>query len=136
MRHGLRIDRSEFYKVGSPEILQLFDGVERIINRVDFEKVSKDIHGQDGLTSLYQMVKTINDESKNPLDNVFEAKSTQVFYINIYHFLCGTAFNRATLYTYDIRDPKQQMVRPNVDRRVTQPAVLDWKNIPYRSIRR
>ena len=31
---GLQIDRTQFYPIGSPNILHLFDGVQRIINRI------------------------------------------------------------------------------------------------------
>ena len=31
---GLKIDRSVFYNIGSPEMLQLFDGISRIISKL------------------------------------------------------------------------------------------------------
>ena len=53
---GLQIDRSNFYPIGSPEILQLFDGVSRIINKKDPWRATHD-DGIDGiLGSSYFMV--------------------------------------------------------------------------------
>lgn len=31
--YNLKIDRRHFYSIGSPEILQLFDGISRIISK-------------------------------------------------------------------------------------------------------
>ena len=41
--YGLKIDRSHFYTIGSPEILQLFDGVSRIVNPTEIRKTEKRI---------------------------------------------------------------------------------------------
>ena len=38
-RMGIKIDRSVFYNIGSPEILQLFDGISRIISTISLSAV-------------------------------------------------------------------------------------------------
>ena len=42
LRNGLVIDRSIFYPIGSPEILQLFDGISRIISKKDPWRMQQD----------------------------------------------------------------------------------------------
>ena len=137
LENGIIIDRSSFYKIGSPEILQLFDGVERIINRNDYTKVAKDVHGNEGLCTLDQVIFTIDDESKNTVDNVHKIENDNIFYVNVYHFLCGLKYDKMGMYTYDIRDSKQKIVHPSADRRTENVAVNseDWKNINYRALR-
>ena len=48
---SVRIDRSNFYKVGSPQILQLFDGVSRIISKLD-PWLSDNDDGIDGIRTI------------------------------------------------------------------------------------
>lgn len=137
LENGIIIDRSSFYKIGSPEILQLFDGVERIINRNDYTKVANDVHGNEGLYTLDQVIFTIDNESKNPADNVHKIENDNIFYVNVYHFLCGLKYDKMGMYIYDIRDSKQKIVHPSADRRTENVAVNseDWKNINYRALR-
>jgi len=75
---GLQIDRSQFYPIGSPNILHLFDGVQRIINRKDPWRATHD-NGIDGLRTIHKLQYSIDKESTNPLDNIFYNK-----YYNIY----------------------------------------------------
>ena len=49
---GLKTDRSVFYNIGSPEILQLFDGISRIISKKDSWRGEFD-NGIDGLKTIY-----------------------------------------------------------------------------------
>ena len=41
LKQGIQIDRSQFYKIGSPEILQLFDGVSRLICKKDMARMNR-----------------------------------------------------------------------------------------------
>jgi hypothetical protein len=51
---GLYIDRSVFYNIGSPEILQLFDGISRIISKKDPWRGEND-NGVDGLRTISKL---------------------------------------------------------------------------------
>ena len=61
---GLKIDRSQFYPIGSPDILQLFDGVSRLINKKDPWRATND-NGIDGLQTMAN-VHTTNYWGTNP----------------------------------------------------------------------
>ena len=51
---GLTIDRSHFFPIGNPNILQLFDGVSRIINRKDPWRAQHD-NGIDGIRTIHKL---------------------------------------------------------------------------------
>jgi hypothetical protein len=67
---GWGIDRSVFYPIGSPEILQLFDGISRIINKNDPLRMKND-KGVDGITTITNLYYTIDNKSINKKDNIF-----------------------------------------------------------------
>ena len=48
---GLIIDRSNFFKIGNPNILQLMDGIRRMINRKGPHALAHD-NGLDGISSI------------------------------------------------------------------------------------
>jgi hypothetical protein len=48
---GLYIDRSNFFKIGNPNILQLMDGIRRMINRKGPHALHHD-NGNDGLSGI------------------------------------------------------------------------------------
>ena len=131
---GLKIDRSSFYKIGSPEILQLFDGVERLINRGDYAKLKYD-NGVEGLKTFGNMIYTIDEESKNPADNVHVIENPRIFYVNVYSFTCGINYNRTHMHKYDIRDPKYKIFRPSSKKIDNVVATSnDWRNIAHRRL--
>ena len=138
IQNGLKIDRSEFKCIGNPQILQLFDGVERIINRSDYISVKYDISGKEGLLSLINVVYTIDTESKNEKDNVHVVDNEKIFVVNVYHFLCGINYDKTNIYRYDIRDSKKKIINPSARKLATQVVTQsdDWKNIKYKSIQK
>jgi hypothetical protein len=138
LAHHLRIDRSDFKGIGSPQILQLFDGVERIINRSDLIVSKYDNDGREGLATLLNPIFSIDKESKNNADNVFLVENDRIFVVNVDHFLCGIIYNKANNYTYDIRDPKHKIINPSARKQTNVVATTsaDWKNIRYRKLRR
>ena len=77
-KKGIRIDRSLFYPIGSPDILHLFDGVQRIVNRKDPWRASHD-NGIDGIRTIHKLEYSINSESTNPLDNIHIVSSNNIF---------------------------------------------------------
>ena len=129
---GLIIDRSHFYNIGSPEILQLFDGISRIISKNDPLRGDMD-NGVDGLTTINSLNYTINDKSDNPEDNIFAVHNPKIMVINISSFLTNVPFGIEEFYNYDLREPKRKIMNPdkNKETRKTVVSPKDWSNIPH-----
>jgi len=133
-RFGIQIDRSVFYPIGSPEILQLFDGISRIISKKDPWRMKYD-DGTDGLSSIHKLYYTIDTESKNPKDNIFSVQNDKVFFVNIMTFLSNLRHEEDDYYSYDLREPARKIIHPNKLKKTTKTIVStdDWRNIPYYS---
>lgn len=128
---GLNIDRTQFYPIGSPNILHLFDGVSRVINRKDPWRASHD-NGQDGLRTIHKLDYTIDTESANPLDNVHVIFSDKLFVINIKTFMTGNRFEHDNYYKYDIREPPRKIIHPDrIKTHKIDHLTDDWTNIPF-----
>lgn len=129
---GLNIDRSVFYNIGSPEILQLFDGITRIISKKDPWRGEHD-DGIDGLYTMKQLQYTIDEKSDNPSDNIFVVHNSNIQFINIKTFLTRIPFGAEEYYNYDLREPKRKIVNPDKikETRKTVVTTQDWSNIPY-----
>ena len=126
------IDRSHFYKIGSPEILQLFDGMDRIINKKDPHKLQTDT-GNTGLRSIHKLQYTIDRTSINEKDNIYQSVANNYWYININNFLSETHFEDDEYYTYDIREPINKITNPDPRRQTTDvnATTENWANISY-----
>lgn len=133
-RLGIKIDRSVFYPIGSPEILQLFDGISRIVSKKDPWRMKYD-DGSDGLSSIHKLYFTIDNESKNPNDNIYSVEDEHTFVINIATFLTGLRHEDDDYYSYDLREPARKIIHPNKLKRTNKTIVStdDWINIPYYS---
>ena len=131
-RENIYIDRSIFYKIGSPEILQLFDGISRIISKKDPWRMDKD-NGVDGINTIHKLQYTIDSSSKNNQDNIFTIHNPHMFVINISTFLTYVRFENDNYYNYDLREPKRAIINPNKLRETRQTVVTtdNWSNIPY-----
>ena len=129
---GLHIDRSVFYNIGSPEILQLFDGISRIISKKDPWRGEHD-DGYDGLRTISQLQYKIDEKSENPNDNIFAVHNSKIMYVNIGTFLTHVPFGSEEYYTYDLREPKRKIIHPDKIRETNKSVVTtnDWTNIPY-----
>jgi hypothetical protein len=128
---GLKVDRSQFYEIGSPNILQLFDGVSRLINRKDPWRATHD-NGVDGLRSIHKLEFSIDMESKNPLDNVHVVNSDKIFIVNIGTFMTSIRFEHDNYYEYDLREPPRKIINPDRIRTNKSPnSTDDWTNIPF-----
>ena len=129
---GLKIDRSVFYNIGSPEILQLFDGISRIISKKDPWRGEHD-NGIDGLVTITQLKYGIDDKSENPNDNIFTVQNNKIKYVNITTFLTHIPFGSEEYYNYDLREPKRKIINPDKIRETKKTVTLttDWSNIPY-----
>ena len=130
--YGLKIDRSTFYEIGSPQILQLFDGISRIISKKDPWRMDKD-NGVDGIRTVTALKYNINPKSDNPNDNIFIVDNQRIFVINIQSFLTHIRFENDQFYNYDLREPKRKIINPDKMRETKQviPNTNDWTNIPY-----
>ena len=129
---GLTIDRSVFYNIGSPEILQLFDGIHRIISKKEPCRGEHD-DGIDGLYTIKQLQYTIDEKSDNPSDNIFVIHNPNIQIINIKTFLTRIPFGSEEYYNYDLREPKRKIFNPDKikETRKTVATTQDWSNIPY-----
>jgi hypothetical protein len=130
--YGLKVDRSVFYEIGSPEILQLFDGISRIISKKDPWRGEND-DGVDGLRTIHQLKFSIDEKSENPNDNIFSVHNARIFFINISTFLTRIPFGSEEYYNYDLREPKRKIINPDKIRETHKTVVStnDWSNIPY-----
>jgi len=137
---ALKIDRTHFYPIGSPEILQLFDGVSRIINKSDPWRMKND-NGSDGVRTITQLRYSIDTKSTNEADNQLVVENPNIFFINTTHFLTGIDYNKDEYYKYDLREPARKIIAPNQVRRTPinpndAALVDDWTNIPYYPMKR
>ena len=130
--YGLTVDRSVFYEIGSPEILQLFDGISRIISKKDPWRGEHD-DGVDGLRTVHQLKYSVDEKSENPNDNIFTVHNARIFFVNISTFLTRVPFGSEEYYNYDLREPKRKIVNPDKIRETHKTVVStnDWSNIPY-----
>jgi len=130
--HGLRVDRSIFYEIGSPEILQLFDGISRIISKKDPWRGEHD-NGIDGINTIHNLKYTIDDKSENPNDNMFTIHNSRIFFVNISTFLTYIQFGSEEYYNYDLREPKRKIINPDKIKETKKSVVStnDWSKIPY-----
>ena len=131
-RVGLKVDRSVFYNIGSPEILQLFDGISRIISKKDPWRGEYD-DGQDGLRTISQLKYTIDDKSDNPNDNIFVVHNPNIKVINIKTFITHIPFGSEEYYNYDLREPKRKIINPDKIKETKKTIITttDWSNIPH-----
>jgi len=127
-----KIDRSHFYKIGSPEILQLFDGVDRIINKKDPPKIHTDT-GLIGLKTIHKLHYTIDRSSTNEKDDLYQGLPNHFAYINITRFLSESRFEDDEYYKYDLREPVANITNPELKNRTMHVNTTpdDWGNIPY-----
>jgi len=131
-RNNLFIDRSTFYTIGSPQILQLFDGISRIISKKDPWRMQNDT-GKDGLKTITKLSYTIDDKSDNQNDNIFVVDNPRIFVINISSFVTGVNFENDNYYSYDLREPKRKIIHPDKLRETKKVVGTtdDWSSIPY-----
>ena len=137
---ALKIDRTNFYPIGSPNILQLFDGVSRIINKKDPWRMKHD-NGFDGIRTITQLRYSIDTKSTNEADNQLVVENPNIFFINVTHFITGIDYNADEYYKYDLREPARAIIAPNkIKRTVANPndvaLVDDWTQIPYYPMKR
>lgn len=130
LKIGLTIDRSDFHAIGSPNIIHLFDGVSRIINKLEPEKAKHD-NGKDGLASIRRLSFNIDFESANLEDNLHVIISDKIFYVNISSFITNIHFDNDNYYSYDLRDNTNTMGQARNKRDNSElKNNNDWTQIP------
>ena len=131
-KNRLIIDRSNFYEIGKPQILQLFDGISRIISKKDPWRSEND-NGIDGLQTISKLNYKIDTISENPNDNIYNLDDPRFFYINIKTFLTYLSYEGDEYFNYDLREPKRKIIRPDKIKQTKQVVGTtdDWSNIPY-----
>ena len=135
-KNNIVIDRSNFFPIGSPQILHLFDGITRIINKKDYIREKND-KGIDGINTIYQLQYNIDETSTNPKDNLYNVDNPNIYFINISHFQTAFDYNNETkeFYNYDLREPKKKILEPNMNRKcdadMVSQSTESWTNIPY-----
>lgn len=129
---GIMIDRSVFYKIGNPEILQLFDGISRIISKKDPWRGEHD-DGHDGLRTITQLQYSLDAQSDNPADNLFTVHNDRIRIVNIKTFLTRIPFGAEEYYNYDLREPKRKIMNPDKikETKKTVTTTTDWSHIPH-----
>ena len=131
--HNLVIDRSNFYEIGKPQILQLFDGISRIISKKDPWRSDKD-DGIDGLRTISKLNYIIDSLSTNPNDNIFPFEDSRIFYVNIKTFMTYLRYENDEYFNYDLREPRRKIIHPDKLLKHANKVVTntdDWSNIPY-----
>jgi len=94
---GLIIDRSQFYPIMDKNILQLKDGLTRLVNRGEFDRYYNKT--TEGISSI-----------KNLKYNIDESK----YFINIEHFLTEYAEDKRLTKVHDIRNGARPFNPPPV----------------------
>ena len=128
LRNHLKIDRTQFYTIGSPEILQFFDGVTRIVSPREYN-IGQDDSGVDGISTIHRLTTSLLPHSLNDEDNVYIVNSDRIHYINILSFLTSVRFNNNDYYNYDLRQSTKTIVKPQPNQ-LTKHVVSttdDWK---------
>jgi hypothetical protein len=130
--NNLKIDRRHFYSIGSPEILQLFDGISRIISKKDPWRLQND-NGLEGLNTINKLMYSIDTTSSNESDNEFTVNNPQIYIINISYFLTGVSYESEDYYNYDLREPPRKIIHPSkiIQTGKTTVTTDDWTNIPH-----
>ena len=87
MSSGLHIDRSQFYSIMDENILQIYHGTSRIVNRGEFDKFKQ--HTTDGLSIISNIEYQVDDNTH---------------FINITNFVIPTIVNQSKNIVYDLRN--------------------------------
>lgn len=105
-RHRLTIDRDIFYELGNPNILHLFDGMERIVTGMESKRFVND-NGKDGLTTIRNLQTSIS------LDDEFN----NTYFINAERFDTLIPYQGDNYYTMDLRDTQQKQLKQITNKR-------------------
>lgn len=112
LKQKLKIDRTQFYDIGSPQILQLFDGVERLITKNDKALNVNACNNVDGIKTIQYLQYDIDSKSSNISDNMFTIHNSKHYYININSFTTFLSHENESYYKHDLRDRNKGFFQP------------------------
>ena len=84
---GINVDRSEFFPWKNPNITQLFDGLERTVNRKEFDRYIQ--YTNEGLNTIYNISTSFDEDT---------------MFLNINNFVTNFAEVPTARSTYDLRN--------------------------------
>ena len=102
-KNNLLIDRRQFYPLGDQHILQLFEGIKRVVT-TDSHATAVNDNGIDGLKTLFGIKYNIAPTSSNAADNVNVVENEYINVINIQTFYCLTSPSQHKIESYDLRN--------------------------------
>lgn len=136
INHNIKIDRTDFYALGRPEILQLFDGIHRVISKSDPKKMREKTN-IDGLSSIRNIKHEIENTSPVLNDNIFvdtDPERLDVKYINITYFSTYLPYNGDDFHLFDTRNKAKEMRNTHTMQKVLKDEHVDnksnWSHIP------
>ena len=103
IKNQLEIDRRQFYPLGDQHILQLFEGIKRVVT-TDSHATAVNDNGVNGLQTLFGVKYNITTNSSNAEDNVDVVENEYINFINIHTFHCLTTPEQHKIESYDLRD--------------------------------
>jgi len=127
---GMSIDRSHFQPIGSPKILQLFDGIARLVNKRDTVRSNQDANG-DGISTIHNLLYTIESKSRCNGDNQYSTEDSHFHYINVLNFSTLIRFSSNKYHTYDLRTAPSEVANPRNPQYKKRLETEDWKKIPF-----
>ena len=128
IHYNLIIDRTNFYEIGSPEVLQLFDGMKRLLSKNDCSR-PPNTFVEDGLSTITKLYFTIDKSSKNQNDIGFLDEKENTFVINVFRFTTLTNYKTDNYSLYDIREPVNKFMKQSYNNHITTDLTnLDWKS--------
>ena len=126
----LKIDRSFFFALGSPEILHLFDGLKRIVSRE--EPTQYNAERIDGIVTINSLVYMKEKRSSNEEDNIYTFDNSNIWYVNVNNFNTLESYDKNTYHIYDLREPSSSIThKDNIlpSSNNTQINSSEWKSI-------
>ena len=128
IQYNMIIDRTNFYEIGSPEVLQLFDGMKRLLSKNDCSR-PRNTHIEDGLSTISKLYFTIDKASKNQNDIGFLEEKENTFVVNVYRFTTLNNYKKDNYSLYDIREPVNKFMKHSYNNHLTTELTnLDWKS--------
>ena len=128
--NNIQINRTHFYPIGSPEILHLFDGISRIINKRETLQSKKE-NPLNGIKTIYNLNYTISPESSNKEDNKHIIKNDKIQMINIHTFDCLHKYENQQFHDYDLREPSKKILQTTRTIDSSSFTKNNWSNIPF-----
>jgi N-terminal region of glycosyl transferase group 7/N-terminal domain of galactosyltransferase len=138
LMHGIQINRDTFYEIGHPNMLQFFDGVNRLVSKRDCQRMKTDT-GSDGFHTIHRLSYQIKNDgqSMNPEDNIYTLNDSLGWakIVNVTSFFTLNRVEREEYYNYDLRDPVSSIIFPSAKQKQQQQQQQqqqpsNWTTIP------